>query len=199
MESVASSVRAEVAASPMRSFLSASDFDGSARAVESELSRLVAKGELTRVRKGLYWKGPKTALGMVPPRPLAVALQVGGPGSGPAGFTAASVMGLTTQVPATVEVAVPGCLPVAPPGVRFTLRHPSRRDLGLSVDEVALVEVLRDWPGTVESPWDELVDRVKELIDRGTVRPEHVAAEVKEAHRPALREGWRRLELALGA
>jgi hypothetical protein len=194
MESVASTVKARVARKPMRSFVSPSDFAGSPHAVECALSRMVAKGELARVRKGLYWKGPQTRIGIAQPRPLAVALHLGGPGSGPAGFTAASVLGLTTQVPATVEVAVPGKAPTAPPGVHFTLRHLSRRDLRLSTEEVALVEVLRDWPDTVESDWSSLVTRTRDLVERGFIRPDRVTKEAESARRPAIREGWRRLE-----
>ena len=46
-------------------------------------TRLAAKGELWRVRKGLYWKGTPTPFGMSRPRTEEVALQLGGSGSGP--------------------------------------------------------------------------------------------------------------------
>ena len=178
---------------PMRSFLSAADVPGPRRAVESELSRLAAAGELVRVRKGLYWKGPKTQLGMVPPRLLAVALHLAGLGSGPAGFTAAAVLGLTTQVPATLEVAVPGKAPVPPPGVRFTQRDISRRDLRLTSEEVAVLEVLRDWPATVEVDWATLANTVRRLIDQRAVLLDRLAREVQVEHRRSAREAWDRL------
>ncbi len=190
---MASSVRTRVARRPMRSFLSAADVPGPRRAVESELSRLAAVGELARVRKGLYWKGPKTQLGVAPPRPLAVALRVAGPGSGPAGFTAAAVLGLTTQVPATLEVAVPGKAPVPPPGVRFTQRDISRRDLKLTSDEVAVLEVLRDWPATVEVDWAMLASSVRALVERHAVRIDRVGREVQVEHRRSARAAWDRL------
>jgi hypothetical protein len=193
MESVASTVRATVARKPKRSFIDPADFVGSTRAIECELSRLAAKGELAHVRKGLYWKGPKTQLGMVRPHPLDVAIHVGGPGTGPAGFSAAAMLGLTTQVPATIEVAVPGRVPTAPEGIRFTLRHPSRREFRLKPLEVALLEVLRDWPLTVESSWDDLVERTRTLIEGGAVRPSVVTKEVDTAHRRVARDGWCRL------
>ena len=133
-------------------------------------------------------------LGMGRPHPLDVALHVGGPGTGPAGFSAAAMLGLTTQVPATIEVAVPGWLPTPPAGVRFTRRHPSRREFRLKPAEVALLEVLRDWPLTVESSWDDLVERARELIADSTIRPSAVTKEVEAAHRRAARDAWYRLK-----
>ena len=196
-ESVASSVRAKVARKAVRSFLTPADFSGSPRAVEVELSRIAAKGDLTHIRKGLYWKGPRTRLGMTPPRPMSVALYLAGPGSGPAGFTAAAALGLTTQVPATAEIAVPSRVPSPIPGVRFTSRHSSRRELRLTAEEVALVEVLKDWPVTVEASWRELAKKTSELVESGSIRPERVTRDVEAEHRPAIREGWDRLRLEL--
>jgi len=197
--SVASTIKAAVAKKPSRSFVEPGDFVGSTRAVECALSRMATEGEILRVRKGLYWKGPRTALGIAPPRALALALRVAGPGSGPAGYAAASALGLTTQVPATIEVAVPGRAPKPPAGVRFTVRGHSRRDLRLTPDEVALIEVLRDWPSTVEADWEKLVSRTRELVDTGSIRPNRVTKEAEAEHRPALREGWERLRPALAA
>jgi hypothetical protein len=197
MESVASTVRAAIARKSPRSFVGPSDFDGSSRAVQCELSRLAARGELAHVRKGLYWKGPKTELGMVAPHPLDLALHIGGPGAGPAGFSAAAMLGLTTQVPAVVEVAVPGWMPTPPEGVRFTRRHPSRRELHLRPAEVALIEVLKDWPTTVESSWGELVERTAELVAAGKVRPTAVTREFEVAHRHTGRDAWSRLKTDL--
>ena len=71
--SVAASVRNAVEALPMRSFVHAKDY-GATAAAESALSRLCAAGEIRRVRKGLYWKGPKTPLGMPLPDPEFVAM-----------------------------------------------------------------------------------------------------------------------------
>lgn len=191
--STAKTVKDRISKKPTRSFLSTSEFAGSTRAVECALSRLEAKGEIRRVHKGLYWKGPKTPLGITPPRPLAVALQVAGLGGGPAGITAASVLGLTTQVPGVIEVAVPGRVPVSPKGVRFTSRDPLRRELKLSRAEVALIEVLRDWPITVEVDWKELIAKSQELIDSGALRPERITKDVEAEHKPALREAWAKL------
>lgn len=83
------------------------------------LRQLVAGGELVRVYRGLYYKGTKTVLGMTRPRPIDLALRIGGPGSGPCEYTAAHILHLTTQVPAQVCVAVPkghGRIPTPPEG-----------------------------------------------------------------------------------
>lgn len=39
------------------------------------MSRLTAKGEAIRIRKGRYWKGSRTRIGMPLPRPLDVAMR----------------------------------------------------------------------------------------------------------------------------
>jgi hypothetical protein len=170
-------------------FLRRDDFEGSDRAVETALSRLAASGELVRVRRGLYWRGGKTRFGMTRPSPLETALAVGGPGAGPAGVAAARMLGLTTQVPATVEVAVAGKAPDPLPGVRFCSRPFTRRERRLRPLEVAVLELLRD-PDAAERPWPDVRSRVGELMAEGKVRQELLAQEVaREKHRPA-RERW---------
>jgi hypothetical protein len=59
---------------------------------------------------------------------------------------------------------------------------------------VALLEVLRDWPLTVESSWDDLVERARELIADSTIRPSAVTKGVEAAHRRAARDAWYRLK-----
>ena len=109
-------------------------------------------GEVRRVRRGLYWRGAPTRLGMAPPPPgrLSSAI-VGGTGTGPAGRRAALALGLSTQVARQEVVAVPGRPPRSPGPVRYVSRAAStkRRDERLRPAEVALLEVLRDWDGTI--------------------------------------------------
>lgn len=170
--SVAHQVRERVQASPPRSLLRAGDFHGPTPAVESALSRLASKPQdgLLRVRKGLYWKPVETRFGPIPPAPMDVALVVAGPGAGPAGLAAASVLGLTTQVPSILEVAVPGRVPRPVEGVRFRQRGYHRRALKLRPLEVAILEVLREEPVVTEVSSSELAARVRRLIEDGTVR-----------------------------
>ena len=188
--SIAEQVTDCVAALPERSFVASRDIDGSRSAVESAFSRVAAAGDVLRVRKGLYWKGTTTALGMSPPRVEEVALRLGGRGSGPAGVAAAHWLGLTSQVPATFLAAVPGRAPGSCPGVRFTQRPIDRLLHSLTPAEVAVLEVLRAGPAVVETPWEELPEVISQLAASGTVRLDALdEAAATEPHRQA-RARW---------
>ena len=166
------------------------DVDGPRNAVESAFSRLAAAGDILRIRKGLYWKGSTTALGMSPPRVEEVALQLGGAGSGPAGVAAAKWLGLTSQVPSTFLAAVPGRAPGPCPGLRFTQRPINRLLHSLTPAEVAVLEVLRTGPAVVETPWEELPDVIAGLAASGRVRLDVLDdAVAAEPHRQA-RARW---------
>jgi hypothetical protein len=66
--------------------------------VQHLLADLVNGGELRRVRKGLYWRGTNTPLGMSPPPTHASAAEVSGnKGVGPAGLSAANLLRLSTR------------------------------------------------------------------------------------------------------
>lgn len=137
-----------LAAVPAGSFIAAADLPGSPRAA----ARAVAGGELVRVRRGLYFKGVRTRYGMTAPGPVEVAVRVLGPGGvGPAGHCAARAFGLTTQVPARPELAVTRAQLPTIAGVVLRRRgNAARRDLGS--DDVALLEVLRDFEHLSEKP-----------------------------------------------
>jgi hypothetical protein len=197
--SVAPEVRKRVLPSRDR-FWRPEDFDGSPEAVAQTLSRLARAGELRRVRRGLYWRGAPTRLGMAPPPPDRLADEVGGgPGTGPAGWSAALALGLSTQVPRRDTIAVPGRAPRNPGAVHFVSRAAStkRRDERLRPGEVALLEVLRDWNALVEVSTHDAVSRIARLADTGAVRLDRlVRASVTEP--PRVRERLRRLLGALG-
>ena len=193
--SVAGRVAEHVAALPERSFVAVRDVDGPRSAVESAFSRLAAAGDVSRARKGLYWKGVMTASGMSPPRVEDVALRLGGPGSGPAGVAAAHWLGGTSQVPSTYLVAVPVRAPEPWPGVRFTQRPISRLLRSLTPSEVAVLEVLRAGPAVVESPWEAFPELIARLAASGTVRSEVLDdAAATEPHRQA-RARWSELRV----
>ncbi|MCY3851524.1 MAG: hypothetical protein OXF75_12135 [Acidimicrobiaceae bacterium] len=188
--SIAERVASHVAALSQRSFVTVRDVDGSRSAVESAFSRMAADGDILRIRKGLYWKGATTSLGMSPPRVEEVALRLGGPGSGPAGVAAAHWLGLTTQVPATYLAAVPVRVPAPWQGVRFTQRPTDRLIRSLTPSEVAVLEVLRAGPAVVETAWEELPEVIAQLAASRTVRLEVLDEAVKsEPHRQA-RARW---------
>lgn len=192
--STAAVVRDQVFAAGPGSFLRRKDFSGSDRAVESELSRLVLDGKLVRVRRGIYYRGKPTRFGMTRPSLLEAAIAVAGPGSGPAGVAAAHLLGFTTQLPGTVEVATPGKVPEPMPGVRFRLRPFGRRERRLTPAEVAVIEVLRD-PGAAEASDDDIRVRVRKLVETGMIRASLVADEITEEHHVGARARWRAMEL----
>jgi hypothetical protein len=145
--SVAAEVHRQVLGSRER-FWRPDDFSGSAGAVITALSRLARSGEIRRVRRGLYWRGSPTRLGLSPPSSERLAkVLVSGPGYGPAGRSAALYLGLSTQVPRSDSVALPARAPRQQNSVRFVSRAAStkRRDERLTPVEVALLEVLREW------------------------------------------------------
>lgn len=197
--SVAATVRERILGSRER-FWRPEDFDGSADAVAQALSRLTRNRELRRIRRGLYWRGAPTRLGMAPPPSRRLADEVvGGPGTGPAEWCAALALGLSTQVPRRETIAVPGRAPRSPGAVRFVSRAAStkRRDERLRPVEVALLEVLRAWDTLVELPTHDAVERIARVIDTGAVRVDRlVRASATEP--PRVRERLRQLLGALG-
>jgi hypothetical protein len=191
---VATAIREKVASSGDR-FWRPSDFSGSPDAVAKTLSRLADAGELRRIRRGLYWRGTPTRLGMAPPSPARLAEEVvGSSGIGPAGLSAALALGLATQVPRFDMIAVPGRVPRNPGAVRLVSRAAStkRRSERLRPGEVALLEVLRDWAGLVELPAPDAADRVARLLSDGSIRVDKlVRASATEP--PRVRERLRHL------
>ncbi|MHB1444964.1 MAG: hypothetical protein ACYCTI_00285 [Acidimicrobiales bacterium] len=197
--SVAPEVRKRVLGSRDR-FWRPEDFDGSRAAVAQALSRMARSGEVRRLRRGLYWRGMPTRLGMAPPGPERLAgAVVGGSGSGPAGWSAALALGLSTQVARRETVAVPGRSPRSPGSVHYVSRAAAtkRRDERLRPAEVAVLEVLRDWDDLVEVPARDAVARIGRLASAGTLRLDRVAR-ASETEPPRVRERLRRLLVALG-
>ncbi len=142
------------------------------------LADLVDKGELRRIRRGLYWRGTKSPLGMAPPHTDAlVAELVPGPGVGPAGLYAANFLRLSTQVPRRAEIAVPTRAPENLGNIRFVARpaRSARVRAGLNPTEVALLEVLAHWESAIELPPAEAWVRLLEILKSGTARADRVA------------------------
>ena len=196
---VAAGVRERVLRSRER-FWRPEDFDGSPEAVAQALSRLARTGELRRVRRGLYWRGVSTRLGMAPPPFERLAGEVvGGPGSGPAGWSAALALGLSTQVARREAIAVPARVPRSSSAVRFVSRAAAtkRRDERLRPAEIALFEVLRDWDHLVEVSTVDAVGRITRLADTGEVRLDRLAR-ASATEPPRVRERFRRLLGAMG-
>lgn len=155
------------------------DLDANPLTVDAIMARLAAAGELQRIRRGLYWRGAQSRFGMTPPSEDDIALEVAGvPGVGPSGLSAANDLGLTTQVPSQVIVAVPRRPPRAQPGIRFVSRagRIGRMLHELSWMEVAMLEVLTDWAQVIEVDDVTATRRMVALIDDGHVRVDKLVA-----------------------
>lgn len=156
-------------------FIRAAEFAGPAGAVERTLARLVERGELVRVRNGLYYRGVETPLGMAPPDPREViAALAPGRAIGPAGVTAANMLGLTTQVARRPAFAVTAWDGRPLEDVRI-LRRGGARGRGreaarLRGTEVALLEVLDAWADVVELRADAALERISTVLRSGEVR-----------------------------
>ncbi len=196
---IAPAVRKRINASRNR-FWRPEDFEGSPDAVTQALSRLTRAGALRRVRRGVYWRGEPTRFGMAPPPAASLAVEVVGySGIGPAAWSAAFALGLSTQAPRRETVAVPGRAPRNTSAVAFVSRAAAtkRRDERLRPVEVAVLEVLRDWDGLVEVTERDAVDRIARLVTRGLVRVDRVVR-ASATEPPRVRERLRRLLHTLG-
>jgi len=177
--SVASQIRQRVSAAPDGHFFHVADFPGSSRAVESAISRMHLAGQLIRVHKGVYWKPVEDPFAPAPaPDPVAVALQVARDrGVGPAGRSAAAHLGLVEERPDPWELAVVGEPPTSVEGVVFYSRANAQRVV-CSYDEIAILELLRDWPAHVDAPdFDRLVGAAARRMESGgEVHPDRLRA-----------------------
>lgn len=161
------------------SFVHVARLPGTALAANSAASRAARDGFLVHCRHGLYYKGFSSQFGMTRPRPIDVAMEVlGTDGVGPAGFSAAHALGLTTQLAAIPELVTVHAPPVVE-GVRVRKRNNVRR-VGLTFDEIALFEVLRDPETLVEGGWTSLIVRVATLIAAGRLRLRRLAMAVSK-------------------
>lgn len=154
------------------------DLDGQSSTKQHLLAELVTEGELRRIRRGLYWRGTKSPLGMAPPPTDALVSEIApGPGVGPAGLYAANLLRLSTQVPRLAEIAVPMRAPEGVGNIRFLARpaRAARATAGLNQTEVALLEVLGSWESAIELPPNEAWDRMLTLFSSGSVRADRLA------------------------
>jgi hypothetical protein len=155
-------------------FWKAADFDMPPSTTQRLLADLVKRGELRHIRKGLYWRGMKTPLGMAPPPTDVLGSQLaGGRGMGPAGLSAANALRLSTQIPRRAEYAVVDRAPVGGNDLRFvsrSARH-GRAASGLSPLDVAALEVLDGWDQVIETGPVEAMSRLARLVQSGTLNP----------------------------
>lgn len=172
---------------PTGVFVRLRDLPGSPEAVRNALTRAVARKELRRVRQGLYFKGTKTSFGLTRPTTRQLVHEVVGTrGVGPANYSAAAFLGLTTQVPAKEEYSIAG--PV-PDGEVFGAKLHSRSNRvreDLNEYELAILEVNLDPSRLVESGWPALVSVVRDAVAKGEVN-------MAQVRRAAEAERWKRV------
>lgn len=177
---------------PERSFVRVTDLPGTATAKRQALSRAARDGELVAVRRGLYYRGVRTAYGMTTPSTAEIVREVlGSVGVGPAGYSAAREWGVTTQVPPFVHVATLRKVD-AIGGVKQTLRRNVAR-AELNAKEIALLELLRAPEVYVEAGWSVLAANVQRAAAAGEIRVGRVREVARSEFDVAVRENVARL------
>ena len=177
-QSPAARVRESILASS-GCFWSAADLPGPLSTRQHLLSELTRRGELLHIRRGLYWRGRQTPLGMSPPSPEALTEElVGKDGVGPAGLSAAHRLRLSTQVPRKAQIAVPDRPPMSFGPVTFVSRaaRKLRKTAALTADEVAVVEALEGWSTVIEVPLVDAWRRLRDAVAAGEVSATRLAA-----------------------
>jgi hypothetical protein len=196
--SVAQQVRGRVLRSGERLWR-IEDFEGSPSAVNNELRRLIARGDLMRVRRGMYWRGKKSRFGMTGASQGEAVQKVLGAQEavGATGWHATNLLGLSTQVSPVEALAVTHRRPKGLHNVKVSSRARSgRREAKLNGMEVTLLEALEGWDRYVEADSATALRRFLELLDREDVRVERLVRAsrteppvVRERLRAVLRHG----------
>jgi hypothetical protein len=154
-----------------------------AGAVAQAFSRLARRGELTRVRPGLYYRPRPTILGPSRPSSTAVMRQALKHPIHPAGATAANRLGLSTQNPAVAEYAtVASDAPLHLTGIHLRVGRSRMRE-GLTELEGAVLETLRDRARNSELDPEATASRLTEVIRREDMFPRLVEAAIEEPPR----------------
>jgi hypothetical protein len=196
-KSVARRVREQVARGGTRIWR-VEDFDGPPSAVNNELRRLVKRGELERLRRGVYWHGRRTRFGMVAAAQTDTVKKVVGSDEalGATGWYATNLLGLSTQVAPVETLAITSRRPEGLDKVRVTTRaaRTERRRAKLNGLEVTFLEALQGWHRYVELPSDAALDRFVDLLQRDDIRVDRLVrasqtepASVRERLRAVLR------------
>jgi hypothetical protein len=197
--SVAQQVRGRVLRSGERLWR-IEDFEGSPSAVNNELRRLIARGELMRVRRGVYWRGKKSRFGMIGASQGEAVQKLFGAQEavGATGWNATNLLGLSTQVSPVEALAVTHRRPEGLRNVKVSSRaaRSARREAKLNGMEVTFLEALEGWDRYVEADGATALRRFLELLDRDDVRVERLVRAsrteppvVRERLRAVLRRG----------
>jgi hypothetical protein len=177
------------------------DFEGPPKAVNNELRRLVERGQLQRIRRGVYWRGRMSRFGMTSvDESQAVQTVVGRDEAiGATGWNATNILGLSTQVAPIASVAVTHRVPEGLRHVKVVSRaaRTGRREAGLGELEVTVLEALEGWDRYVEVGPVEAVRRFDQILRRPDVRINKlISASTTEP--PVVRERLRAVLAATG-
>jgi hypothetical protein len=175
--------------------------DGGSMAVNNELRRLVAKGELSRVRRGVYWRGRMSRFGMLAaPQADALRKSVGDDEAvGATGWHATNLLGLSTQVAPVETLTVTHRRPEGLGKVKVSSRaaRHARRDAKLNSLEVTFLEALEGWERYVEVDGRTALRRFVELLGRDDVRVDRLVT-ASRTEPPAVRERLRAILIEAG-
>lgn len=179
------SVREQLIALPVDSFVRVDDLTGERAALSAALSRITSEREspVLRVRRGLYWRTEWTRFGPSRPGLRQIVKHITPPSTGPAGLAAVHALQLTTQVPGTEYFAVPGRAPRPIWGVKFLDRPTRRAELDLRWLEIALLETFRIGRWFIEVDWPYVVDRICKVYAEGWIRLDVVRVVAEEERR----------------
>jgi hypothetical protein len=150
------------------------DFPGVGRgALAAALSRMVKTGELTRVRRGVYYRPKATLFGVSTPDPEALAdavLRARGESTPPSGAgTSFNRLGLTTQVSGAVTRATRRrAAPTTVGGVTLLATpRPIDAQKGIRPEERAVLEALRKITRVPDARPEEVLRRLGMLVRSG--------------------------------
>ncbi|MEN6520932.1 MAG: DUF6088 family protein [Armatimonadota bacterium] len=162
--SVASAIREAILQSTDRIWIY-TDFNSMPPAAVSQaLSRLYREGLVKRVRKGVYYRPKQTVLGESKVSLAALISKLLPSDARPTGYTAARVLGLSTQVPVEPSYAVSKTkAPASVAGVKVTVRRPVS-SVCVGTREAAILEFLRERGETSERSPEETVYRLLRII-----------------------------------
>ena len=140
-------------------------------ALAAELSRLTKRGELTRIRRGVYYRPRMGVFGATRPDPVALAdatLRTRGETAVPTGMSVYNRLGFTTQLSNTVARATTHRVPsglLRENGVRlYTVRRPVAAQKGITPAERAALDAMRDVGRIPGSTPAGVVSRMATLI-----------------------------------
>jgi Family of unknown function (DUF6088) len=150
------------------------DFEGTIKAVNAELSRLVGQEELIRVRRGVYWRGRNSRFGMGLPSGMKVLQKVlaGQQTFGATGWYATNLLGLSTQVSPVEMIAITGRVPSRIHNLKIVSRasRRARNTACLNITEVTFLEALDGWERYVEFDSVTALNRFIELLKISEIR-----------------------------